>query len=81
MSYTYFVTIKLAVGVGIRISGIGFIRIQPDTRRVLDTQYPILWEWVCDWILKFKISRVLSNPNGYWVLSEYPIYYLKIFLN
>ena len=41
-------------------------RYPPD----LDTQYPILWDWVWDWVLKYKINRVLDNPNGYWVLPE-----------
>ena len=34
------------LGVGIRILGIEFTRTQFDTRRILDIQYPILWDWV-----------------------------------
>ena len=58
---------RLQVGVEIRISGIGFIHTRSDIRQVLDigsginSQYPILW----DWLLKFKINRVLGNQNGY----------------
>ena len=63
----------IRAGVGIQISGIGYTRTRPDIRRILDTQYPILW----DWVLKCKINRVLDNLNGYWVLPEYPIYYFK----
>ena len=72
---------RIYLGVGIWISGIGFTRTRPDICRVLDTQYPILLDWVWDWVLKFKINRVLGNPNGYWILPEYPIYYIKQFLN
>ena len=43
------------------ISGIGFTRTRSDTRRILETQYPILW----DWVLKFKINRILDKPE--WV--------------
>ena len=39
-------TIIVMVGVGIWISGIGFTHIRPDIHRVLDAQYPIIWDWV-----------------------------------
>ena len=66
---------------GIWILDIGFTRIRLDICRILDTQYPILWDWVWDWVLKFNINWVLGNPDRYRILPEYPIYYLKYFLN